>query len=96
MPPYVMVDCSHGNSQKDHLNQPKVAASLASQIRSGCRAIAGVMLESHLVAGSQPANSGKPLAYGQSITDPCLDWATTTVVLEELAEAARVRMTKSE
>ena len=91
MPPHLMVDCSHGNSGKDHRNQPQVAATLAEQIRSGSTAIAGVMIESNLVAGSQPAHPGRPLVFGQSITDACLDWESTRAVLDELADAVRKR-----
>ncbi|MGI8602845.1 MAG: 3-deoxy-7-phosphoheptulonate synthase [Verrucomicrobiales bacterium] len=91
MPPYLMVDCSHGNSGKDHRNQPKVAASLATQIEAGSRWIAGVMLESNLVEGQQAPRPGTTLTYGQSVTDACMDWQTTRPVLEKLAEAVRKR-----
>jgi 3-deoxy-7-phosphoheptulonate synthase len=91
MPPFLMVDCSHGNSGKDHRNQPRVAAALAGQLRSGSGAIAGVMIESNLVAGNQPAQPGRPLVFGQSITDACLDWDSTRAVLDDLADAVRTR-----
>ncbi len=91
MPPYVMVDCSHGNSSKDHRNQPKVAEALAQQIEAGSTAIAGVMVESNLVEGNQSVKPGEDLVFGQSITDACLDWETTTQVLERLATAVRSR-----
>ena len=90
-PPYVMVDCSHGNSQKDHRNQPRVAADIAAQIRGGSRAVAGVMIESHLVEGNQSVKPGQALTYGQSITDACLDWPATADALNELATAVRHR-----
>ncbi|CAN5238798.1 3-deoxy-7-phosphoheptulonate synthase AroG [soil metagenome] len=91
LPPYVMVDCSHGNSLKDFRNQPKVAADLAAQVAGGSRAVAGVMIESHLVEGSQNVVPGKGLLYGQSITDACVSWDTTEQMLEELASAVRGR-----
>ncbi len=91
LPPHVMVDCSHGNSLKDHNKQTLVAESLAEQIRAGSRSIAGTMIESHLVAGRQDAKPGAPLTYGQSITDACVSWETTEKVLEQLADAVRAR-----
>ena len=91
LPPHVMVDCSHGNSGKDHRNQPLVAEDLARQIEGGSKAIAGVMLESHLVEGSQAVCPGEPPRYGQSITDSCIDWETTVRVLDRLAAAVRRR-----
>jgi 3-deoxy-7-phosphoheptulonate synthase len=94
LPPYVMVDCSHGNSRKDHRNQPAVADDLARQIESGSRAVAGVMLESHLVAGAQSQKPGEPLTYGQSITDACMDWDMTVTTLERLAAAVKARRAK--
>ncbi len=89
--PVVLVDCSHGNSGKRHDQQPAVAADLAGQIAGGQRAIIGVMLESHLVAGAQKHEPGKPLAYGQSITDACLSFDETVPVLEQLAAATAAR-----
>ncbi len=89
LPASIMVDCSHGNSNKDHRNQPAVAAALAEQLMAGNRSLTGVMIESHLVAGRQDAKPGQPLTYGQSITDACIDWADTVPVLEGLAQAVR-------
>lgn len=91
LPPYVMIDCSHGNSGKDHRNQPLVAEDLAGQIEGGSRAVAGVMLESHLVEGSQSVIPGRAPCYGQSITDACIDWETTVRVLDRFAAAVRRR-----
>ncbi len=91
LPPYVMIDCSHGNSGKDHRNQPLVAEDLAVQIEGGSRAVAGVMLESHLVEGSQSVIPGRAPSYGQSITDACIDWETTVRVLDRFAAAVRRR-----
>lgn len=91
LPPFVMVDCSHGNSLKDFKKQPQVAESLAAQIAAGSRSIAGVMIESHLAEGRQDAKPGSALAYGQSITDACVSWETTEKVLEMLAGAVIYR-----
>ncbi len=87
----VMIDCSHGNSQKDYRRQPLVASEVARQVREGSSDIFGVMLESHLVEGRQDLVEGQPLTHGQSITDACISWDTTVEVLEELAEAAASR-----
>jgi len=74
----VMIDCSHANSAKDPARQPEVWRSLIDQRKQGQSAIMGAMLESHLHAGSQSLNNGKEgLQYGVSITDGCIDWATT-------------------
>jgi 3-deoxy-7-phosphoheptulonate synthase len=88
LPPRLMVDCSHGNSNKDFRRQAEVAARVGAQLGAGSRHVMGVMIESHLVAGSQaiPADLSQ-LTYGQSITDACIDLATTREVLDQLAEA---------
>jgi 3-deoxy-7-phosphoheptulonate synthase len=91
LPPRVMVDCSHGNSRKDHRLQPHVAASLCEQVRSGSWQIFGVMLESHLVEGRQDYVPGQSSVYGQSITDSCISLTQTEPVLEELAKAQQAR-----
>jgi 3-deoxy-7-phosphoheptulonate synthase len=87
----LVIDASHDNSGKDHERQPAVVADIAGQIAGGNDAIVGVMLESFLVAGRQRLTEGTPLIYGQSITDPCMAWETTTEVLDELATAVRAR-----
>ncbi|MCH2108567.1 MAG: 3-deoxy-7-phosphoheptulonate synthase, partial [Polyangiaceae bacterium] len=87
----VMVDLSHANSNKNHENQPKVASDLAKQIAGGNRGLVGVMIESNITAGRQNAAPGKPLTYGQSITDACLGFEETVPVLEELAESIKAR-----
>jgi len=87
----VMVDTSHANSQKDHTNQPKVAANLAEQIAGGNRGLIGVMIESHLNPGRQNTEPGVELKYGVSITDACLGFDETTPVLENLAQAVQKR-----
>jgi 3-deoxy-7-phosphoheptulonate synthase len=91
LPERVVIDASHGNSSKDHRNQPGAAADIAAQVAAGNEAIVGVMLESFLVAGRQDHDGGAPLVYGQSITDACIDWETTSAVLEELATAVQAR-----
>ena len=87
----VMVDCSHGNSHKEHQRQADVAAAIAEQIASGSRLIFGAMLESHLVEGRQDYVPGRPAVYGQSITDACLSLAQTEPLLEQLANAQQKR-----
>ena len=89
--PSVMVDCSHGNSFKDHTRQVAVATDVASQLASGSRSIFGVMIESNLVAGNQKLGKGQGLAYGQSVTDACVEWDTTVDMLETLAKGVRTR-----
>jgi 3-deoxy-7-phosphoheptulonate synthase len=86
-----MIDASHGNSSKRPENQPLVIESIAQQMEAGDRRIGGVMLESHLVAGRQDLVPGKPLVYGQSITDGCIDWDTSVTLLERLATAVERR-----
>lgn len=93
LPPYLMIDFSHANSHKDYRRQPEVAANVADQIASGNKAIMGVMIESHLVEGNQKADGKKreELVYGQSITDACINWDTTEVMLQQLADAVEKR-----
>ncbi|KAF2153326.1 phospho-2-dehydro-3-deoxyheptonate aldolase [Myriangium duriaei CBS 260.36] len=92
----MMVDCSHGNSLKDHRNQPKVAKVVADQLREGEDGIIGVMIESHINEGNQkvPAEGPAGLKKGVSITDACIDWENTVTVLEDLAAAVRERRAK--
>jgi len=89
--PRIMIDCSHANSGKDHRKQGSVSRVVSDQVMNGEGRIMGVMIESNLVAGSQPLIKGTPLTYGQSITDACIDWPETLVMLRELAEATRKR-----
>ncbi len=91
LPTRMMIDCSHGNSRKDHTRQPQVAAEIGDQIAGGSDHICGVMIESHLREGRQTHSAETPLVYGQSITDACIAWDTTVPVLERLAEAVRAR-----
>ena len=93
--PYLMVDCSHANSNKDYRRQIDVCHDVAGQIRNGDHRIMGVMLESHLVEGRQDVEPGKELTYGQSVTDACISWDATDTLLRELAEAVKVRREKS-
>jgi len=89
LPVRIMIDCSHGNSKKNHNNQPLVAQEVADQIKAGETGIFGVMIESFLVPGRQDLVPGKPLTYGQSVTDACIDFETTCQVLSNLAEAKK-------
>ena len=90
-PSAILVDCSHANSGKRYDQQPAVAHDVAGQISAGQRAIIGVMLESHLVAGNQAVVPGQALTYGQSITDGCLAFEDVVPVLEHLALAVQQR-----
>jgi 3-deoxy-7-phosphoheptulonate synthase len=93
LPEVVVVDASHGNSQKNHLRQIEVVRDLAGQVAAGGWAIRGVMVESNLVAGRQDLDQRTPgaLEYGKSVTDACVDPATTEDMLAELAQAVRTR-----
>jgi 3-deoxy-7-phosphoheptulonate synthase len=89
--PRLMIDASHANSAKQHERQTVVVDDIARQIERGERRIVGVMIESHLVGGRQDLVPGRPLTYGQSITDACLDWESSLRALERLASAVRAR-----
>jgi len=94
--PRIMIDFSHANSGKDYRRQSLVCHDVAAQIagsgnRQGDTRIMGVMIESNVVAGAQKLIPGQPLVYGQSITDACIDWTETRVLLAELAAAVRAR-----
>lgn len=95
LPAKIMIDCSHGNSSKQHQKQVEVADDIARQLESGDTStmIMGVMLESNLVEGRQdiPASGPQGLKYGQSVTDACISWETTVPVLERLREGVRGR-----
>jgi 3-deoxy-7-phosphoheptulonate synthase len=90
----LMIDLSHSNSQKDYRRQIDVGRNVAAQMTSGDRRIMGVMIESHLTAGRQDLKQGKDLAYGQSITDACIGWEESVLLLNELADAARARRSR--
>jgi 3-deoxy-7-phosphoheptulonate synthase len=82
--PTVMVDCSHGNSEKDYKRQPAVMKNVVDQIVAGNSSISGVMIESYLKDGNQPLPADlSKLAYGVSITDSCIGWETTEQTLRE-------------
>ena len=87
----LMIDCSHGNSQKNPDNQVKVARDICEQLSDGESRIFGVMVESHLVAGREDQVPGKPLTYGRSITDGCIGWEATEEVLQILADGVAER-----
>jgi 3-deoxy-7-phosphoheptulonate synthase len=91
LPEYLVVDFSHGNSQKIARNQLVVAEDVCQQIRTGSATVAGIMAESFLVEGTQPVTSGQALTYGQSITDPCLNWEDSEHLLAMLADAVDTR-----
>ncbi|PWZ00103.1 putative 3-deoxy-D-arabino-heptulosonate 7-phosphate synthase isoenzyme [Testicularia cyperi] len=96
LPARIMIDCSHGNSEKKHQNQMRVVDSIAQQLASGdvsaCN-IFGVMIESNLVEGNQkiPAEGPTALTYGQSITDACINWDTTVHALDTLRQGVQQR-----
>ncbi|OZI19424.1 3-deoxy-7-phosphoheptulonate synthase [Bordetella genomosp. 9] len=87
----LMIDTSHANSSKNPQNQPLVAQDIGRQIAGGDARIVGLMVESHLLAGRQDLIPGKPLTYGQSITDGCIDWDASVELLEGLAAAVQER-----
>jgi 3-deoxy-7-phosphoheptulonate synthase len=91
LPPRLMIDTSHGNSEKDHRRQPVAARDIAGLIAQGEAGIIGLMMESFLVDGRQNLVDRTRLVYGQSITDACMGWEATLPVLHELAEAVRQR-----
>jgi len=91
LPPMIMVDASHANSRKIPARQIHVIQDIATQIARGNQNIFGLMIESHIVEGRQDVVANQPLTYGQSITDPCINWTDTDMVLEELASASRER-----
>ncbi|MEM8661458.1 MAG: 3-deoxy-7-phosphoheptulonate synthase [Pseudomonadota bacterium] len=91
LPVRIMIDASHANSRKIPARQIDVANDIATQVARGNRGIVGVMLESNLVEGRQNVVEGQALTYGQSITDPCMAWQDSEVVLKTLATAVQQR-----
>ncbi|MGH8670126.1 MAG: 3-deoxy-7-phosphoheptulonate synthase [Burkholderiales bacterium] len=91
LPERLMIDCSHANAAKQFKRQMEVARDIAGQIAGGERRVIGTMVESHLVEGRQELTPGKPLQYGQSITDACLGWKESLDLLEVLAGAVKER-----
>ena len=90
-PPSIMVDCSHANSNKDYRKQHQVLVDVAEQIAAGNESITGIMLESHLYAGSQGIQAPNKMRYGVSVTDACVDWQETESLLHHLHEQMAVR-----
>jgi len=89
LPLRIMVDCSHGNSNKDYTQQAKVVDSVIEQLLSGNNSLFGIMIESNLIPGSQKIISGKPMTYGKSITDGCIGWEETERILAKLSQAIK-------
>ena len=85
LPVNMVVDCSHGNSRKNHALQALVLRDVVHQVADGNRSIKGVMLESNLFEGNQKLGDPKDLRYGVSITDACMGWDTTEACLREAA-----------
>jgi len=91
LPQRLMIDCSHANSSKDYKRQVEVAGAVAQQVAGGERRVVGLMVESNLVEGRQEIQPGKPLRFGQSVTDGCLGWEDSAQVLGALADAVKKR-----
>ncbi|MCI1635244.1 3-deoxy-7-phosphoheptulonate synthase [Bifidobacterium sp.] len=87
----LVIDASHGNSGKDELRQIQVVRNIASRIAAGEEGITGLMMESFIEGGNQPAAPLKQLVYGKSITDRCISWSDTELLLHELANAVSTR-----
>ena len=96
VPARIMIDFSHGNSNKQHERQMVVARSVAEQVAGGDARIIGMMVESHLKGGRQDLVPGKPLEYGMSITDACLGWEDSRELLDVLADAVVKRRVLAE
>ena len=86
----VLVDCSHANSDKDYRLQRKALIDVTEQVKSGTNLIAGVMLESFIVAGNQKPAKPQTLTYGQSLTDGCIDWEETEELIGTFADAVKL------
>src|SRR5471030_178734 len=91
LPARIMIDFSHANSSKQFKKQMEVCEDVCAQVAGGEQAVMGVMVESHLVEGNQSLDSGEPLVYGQSVTDACIGWEDTEVLLRSLANAVKAR-----
>ena len=87
----LVVDCSHGNSGKDEVRQTEVVREMAARIAAGEPGIAGLMMESFIEGGNQPAGPLDTLVYGRSITDRCISWPDTEALLRDLARAVAAR-----
>ncbi|MBK9169486.1 MAG: 3-deoxy-7-phosphoheptulonate synthase AroG [Bryobacterales bacterium] len=91
LPAKVMIDCSHANSSKDFSRQREVLLDVAGQLEEGNHHVLGVMVESNLVSGRQDLTPGRPLVFGQSITDGCVGWDETEDLVLRLAQSAQRR-----
>jgi 3-deoxy-7-phosphoheptulonate synthase len=90
LPANIVVDCSHANSYKKPELQPLVMADVVNQIRQGNLSLLGLMIESNLIAGNQPIPTDlTQLKYGCSVTDACIDWATTETMIRDAATLLR-------
>ncbi|WP_145599902.1 3-deoxy-7-phosphoheptulonate synthase AroG [Yersinia frederiksenii] len=89
--PQIMIDFSHANSSKQFKKQMEVGTDVCRQIAQGEKSIMGVMIESHLVEGNQNLESDEPLTYGKSVTDACIGWEDTEVLLRQLSNAVKAR-----
>lgn len=90
LPANIVIDCSHANSWKNPEYQPLVMRDVAHQIREGNRSIVGLMIESNIEAGNQPIPADlSQLRYGCSVTDACVDWATTETMIREMRDTLR-------
>ena len=90
LPANIVIDCSHANSYKKTELQPLVMADVVNQVRFGNTSLVGVMIESNLVAGNQPIPDDlSELKYGCSVTDACVDWATTETMIREMRDTLR-------
>lgn len=88
LPVNIVVDCSHGNSNKDYRLQPKAFRDVVAQVAKGNRSVVGLMLESNLKEGNQPIPKDlSKLKYGVSVTDACINWETTEELLLEAHKA---------
>ncbi|AKH64319.1 MULTISPECIES: 3-deoxy-7-phosphoheptulonate synthase AroG [Photorhabdus] len=91
LPARIMIDFSHANSSKQFKKQMDVCSDVSGQIAAGEKVIIGVMVESHLEEGNQDPESDQPLVYGKSITDACIGWADTEILLRQLSLAVKAR-----
>ncbi|MBU2898856.1 3-deoxy-7-phosphoheptulonate synthase [Vibrio hepatarius] len=92
LPERLVVDFSHANCLKEHKKQLDVAQDICEQIISGKNQVAGIMAESFIIEGNQPMHDINNLVYGQSITDPCLSWEDTVMMLDLLSNAVKSRV----
>ena len=87
----IMVDLSHANSSRDFRRQLEVGRDVAAQLAGGEERIMGVMIESNIAEGRQDIVPGKSLEPGKSVTDACIGWDDTAVLLRQLATAVKAR-----